>query len=121
MDLVITNINFRRNQPAFSLLITNVVYLIRETSSITLGMLLQHPFIRYLIRPIFADFLRRIPGIVVLFYRSPLSMVARERMPNKNISYVVLWEEQIKVSRKFSTRFLNRCFYYLKDGVSLFS
>ena len=121
MDSVITNIN-RRNQPPLSLLLTNVVYLIREASSVTLRMLLKHPFIKYLIRPIFADFLRRIPGIIVLFYRSPLSMVARERIPNKNsISYVVLCEERIKVPRKFSSRFLKRCFDYLKDGVSLFS
>ena len=35
MDPVITNIHSRRNQPKLSLTMTNVVYLIRETSHIT--------------------------------------------------------------------------------------
>ena len=110
---------------------TNVVYLIREASDITLRNLLK-----YLIRPIFADFSCR-EGISCLksdiknsrdrsafFVGYLLNMVAREINSNDNnahiqITYFFLCGElKFSVSRKFSRRFLKRCFYLLRDGVS---
>ena len=142
MDPIITNIHSRRNQPPLSLMMANVVYLIRGTSGITLRNLLKqdlnHSFIEYLIRSIFADFCCR-EGISSLnsdindfrdrsAYGSPLNMVARERNSNENnahFKYKLLnfspCAKRPRKSTKFSWKFLTKCFYLLRDGVLLFS
>ena len=52
---IITNIYSRCNQPPLFLIMANVVYLISETSAITLRNLLKQD-LTHLINPIFADF-----------------------------------------------------------------
>ena len=49
MDPAITNIHTRRNQPPLSLIMADVVYLIRETSDITLRNLLKQALTHSLI------------------------------------------------------------------------
>ena len=66
-----------------------------------------------------------IPGIIEFFYRSHLSMDARERISNETkkpfILYFLLYGESIKVSRKFFSRTLKKYFYNVRNGVLLFS
>ena len=42
MDSIITNTHSRRNHPPLSLIMTNIVYLIREMTAITLRNVLKH-------------------------------------------------------------------------------
>ena len=76
----------------------NVVYLIRETSDITIRNLLKealthssNTFFAAAKASIVLIQISMIPGIVVLFYRSPLSMVERERISNENNVHFILF------------------------------
>ena len=69
-----------------------------------------------------------IPGIVVLFLyvtskhgSSGNKLKWKQRSFHIQITYFFLYGEWTRVSRKFSWRFLKRCFYLLREGVLLFS
>ena len=87
------------------------------------------PFIKYLIfaaaKASYIVLIRisMIPRIIVLFHRSPLSMVTPAKISNETmfILYFFLYGEHIKVFRKFSWRFLKRRFYQFRNGVLLLS
>ena len=94
------------------------------------------PFIKYFVRTFFADFDCCVDfswlnsGIndfrdcsPFLWVTSTISMLALERISNENNVHFILFlhGEWIKVSRRFSWKFLKKCFYHLRDGVSLFS
>ena len=55
LDSVITSIDFRRSQPPLSLIVVNVVYLIKETCAIKLRNLLK-PGLNHSSNTFFADF-----------------------------------------------------------------
>ena len=57
-----------------------------------------------------------IPGIVVLF-----KLKWKQRSFHIQKTYFFLYREWTRVSRKFSWRFLKRCFYHFRDGVLLIS
>ena len=117
MDPVITNIHSRRNQPKLSLTMANIVYLIRETSHITQRNWLTETgidsFVKYLIGPICG-------WVTSKHGSSGKKLKRKQRSFHIQIIDFFLYGEWNKVSRKFSRRFLKRCFYLLKDRVLLF-
>ena len=108
------------------ILMDSVIWL-RNTEKFTKTGL--DPFIKYLIfaaaKASYIVLIRisMIPRIIVLFHRSPLSMVTPAKISNETmfILYFFLYGEHIKVFRKFSWRFLKRRFYQFRNGVLLLS